>query len=261
MIFRVGPCEDGKRLDSFLRSRGVSRRLINSLKHLDNGMTRRGETVRTVDRVFAGDEINLYEPSQVRSSEDTGVPVLYEDEHCIVFSKPAFMPCHRSPKHYDDTLEIEFHKLFPELPMRCINRLDKNTSGCVIAAKTLAGASWLQRSVSKVYVGITKHSGLAGGRICAPIAREEGSTVKRCVRADGKFAATTFKTVENMVNASGAGDSFFAAIIYGNINNLNENESLELALAAGNITIKSKETISSELSIENLKNIVKEENS
>ena len=59
MIFRVGPCEDGKRLDSFLRSRGVSRRLINSLKHLDNGMTRRGETVRTVDRVFAGDEINL----------------------------------------------------------------------------------------------------------------------------------------------------------------------------------------------------------
>ncbi|MBQ6633945.1 MAG: RluA family pseudouridine synthase [Ruminococcus sp.] len=200
MIFRVGPCEDGKRLDSFLRSRGVSRRLINSLKHTENGMTRRGETVRTVDRVFAGDEIDLYEPSQVRSSEDTGVPVLYEDEHCIVFSKPPFMPCHRSPKHYDDTLEIEFHKLYPELPMRCINRLDKNTSGCVIAAKTLAGASWLQKSVSKVYVGITKRSGLAGGRICAPIARQEGSTVKRCVRADGKFAATTFKTVENINN-------------------------------------------------------------
>ena len=70
-----------------------------------------------------------------------------------------------------------------------------------------------------------------------------------------------FKPIENMVNASGAGDSFFAAIIYGNINNLNENESLELALAAGIITIKSKETISSELSIENLKKIVNEENS
>ena len=76
-----------------------------------------------------------------------------------------------------------------------------------------------------------------------------------------KIIRKQFKTVENMVNASGAGDSFFAAIIYGNINNLNENESLELALAAGIITIKSKETISSELSIENLKNIVKEENS
>ena len=64
-----------------------------------------------------------------------------------------------------------------------------------------------------------------------------------------------------MVNASGAGDSFFATIIYGNINNLDENESLEMALAAGIITIKSKGTISPEFSIENLKNIVNEENS
>ena len=69
-----------------------------------------------------------------------------------------------------------------------------------------------------------------------------------------------FRPVENMVNASGAGDSFFATIIFGNINKLNEIESLELALAAGIITIKSKETISPELSIENLKNIVDEEN-
>jgi len=69
-----------------------------------------------------------------------------------------------------------------------------------------------------------------------------------------------FRQIENMVNASGAGDSFFATIIFGNINKLNEIESLELALAAGIITIKSKETISPELSIENLKNIVDEEN-
>ena len=76
-----------------------------------------------------------------------------------------------------------------------------------------------------------------------------------------KIIRKQFKSVENMVNASGAGDSFFATIIYGNINNLNENESLEMALAAGIITIKSKGTISPELSIENLKNIVNEENS
>ena len=69
-----------------------------------------------------------------------------------------------------------------------------------------------------------------------------------------------FRPVENMVNDSGAGDSFFATIIFGNINKLDEIESLELALAAGIITIKSKETISSELSIENLKNIVNVEN-
>ena len=69
-----------------------------------------------------------------------------------------------------------------------------------------------------------------------------------------------FKPIKSMVNASGAGDSFFATIIFGDINNLNENESLELAMAAGILTVKSKETISPELSIENLKNIVFEEN-
>lgn len=68
-----------------------------------------------------------------------------------------------------------------------------------------------------------------------------------------------FKPVENMVNASGAGDSFFATIIYGNMKNLNEIESLELAMAAGILTVKSKETISPELSVENLKKIVIEE--
>ena len=69
-----------------------------------------------------------------------------------------------------------------------------------------------------------------------------------------------FKPIKSMVNASGAGDSFFATIIFGDINNLKENESLELAMAAGILTVKSKETISPELSIEILKKIVVEEN-
>jgi pseudouridine kinase len=69
-----------------------------------------------------------------------------------------------------------------------------------------------------------------------------------------------FRPVENMVNASGAGDSFFATIIFGNIKKLDEEESLELAMAAGILTVKSSETISPELSFENLKKIVNEEN-
>ena len=68
-----------------------------------------------------------------------------------------------------------------------------------------------------------------------------------------------FKPVEKMVNASGAGDSFFATIIFGNIKNLTEEQSLELAMAAGILTVKSSETISPELSLENLKKIIIEE--
>lgn len=68
-----------------------------------------------------------------------------------------------------------------------------------------------------------------------------------------------FRPVINMVNASGAGDSFFATIIFGEINGFSEEEFLELALAAGILNVKCKETISPELSLENLKKIVKEE--
>ena len=57
-----------------------------------------------------------------------------------------------------------------------------------------------------------------------------------------------FKPVEKMVNTSGAGDSFFATVIFGNIKNLTEEQSLELAMAAGILTVKSSETISPELS-------------
>ena len=68
-----------------------------------------------------------------------------------------------------------------------------------------------------------------------------------------------FKPVESMVNASGAGDSFFATIIFGDINKFSEEESLEFAMAAGILTVKSKETISTELSYDNLKKIINEE--
>ena len=68
-----------------------------------------------------------------------------------------------------------------------------------------------------------------------------------------------FKPVEKMVNASGAGDSFFATVIFGNIKNLTEEQSLELAMAAGILTVKSSETISPELSLDNLKKIIIEE--
>ena len=69
-----------------------------------------------------------------------------------------------------------------------------------------------------------------------------------------------FKPVEKMVNASGAGDSFFATVIFGNIKNLKEEKSLELAMAAGILTVKSSETISPDLSLENLQKIINEEN-
>ncbi len=202
MILTVEEAENGKTLDEFLRGRGVSRRLITRLKRTELGLTREGELIRSIDRVFSDDRIELRETDRERGHEQPGVPVLFEDEHCMVFDKPPFMPCHQSMKHYDDTLANEFFKAYPSLPFRSINRLDRNTSGCAAAAKSRLAAFSLQRSIKKVYVGILPHIDSAGGRICAPIARERESAILRCVRDDGAFAATTFYKLADSGNLS-----------------------------------------------------------
>ena len=50
----------------------------------------------------------------------------------------------------------------------------------------------LQKSFEKTYVGIIKDLPHCGGRICAPIAREQETIIKRCVRADGQYSATDY---------------------------------------------------------------------
>ena len=194
MIIRIIPAENGRKLAEVLRGRGVSRRLITRLKRAPMGMTRGGELIRSIDAVYENDEIVLSEPYRKAFAEASPaeVPVLYEDEHCVVFDKPPFMPCHQSMKHYGDTLANVFAAHCPDTVFRCINRLDKNTSGCVLIAKSSLAAFSLQKSCRKLYIGIMPHTDSAGGRICAPIARERDSAIKRCVREDGVYAATTF---------------------------------------------------------------------
>lgn len=67
-----------------------------------------------------------------------------------------------------------------------------------------------------------------------------------------------FKEVDNMVNASGAGDSFFAAIVYSHVNNLDIDDTIDNALGAGIAAIMCEETINPKLSIKYLKRIIKE---
>ena len=67
-----------------------------------------------------------------------------------------------------------------------------------------------------------------------------------------------FKRIDNVVNASGAGDSFFAVLIYSFINHIDNKHSLELANAAGQLAIKSLSVIPNNLSVKILEEIVKE---
>ncbi len=208
--------DSGKTCGDFLRGRGVSRRLIVKAKRIDGGITRRGELVRTTDRIEAGDVIVLSqeEGGDIVPNGKLRAEVVYEDEDTVVFDKPAGMPVHPSAGHRDDTLGNLFAAMYPGLTFRPINRLDKDTSGLCAAAKSAYAAGRLSGNISKVYYAVTEGTPVPGDVksglseavwrrepsgeyvIDAPIGRAEGSVILREVRADGKAAATRYTIIK-----------------------------------------------------------------
>ena len=112
----------------------------------------------------------------------------------MVFDKPPAMTVHPSMKHHGDTLGNHFAALYPQLTFRPVNRLDRDTSGCVLIAKSQYAAAALQRKYEKEYLALCcGHP--QSGVIDAPIAREQGSLIKRCVRGEGRPSVTRFEVI------------------------------------------------------------------
>ena len=189
--------EDGRSVKDILRARGFSRRLLTKLK-LSDGICLDGAKIRVTAPAYEGQKITVTEPGQTAPEPNPllDVPVLYEDGDVIVFDKPADMPVHESINHRGDTLANFFVCRCKGLTFRTVNRLDRDTAGCVCVAKTRYAANALAGSISKVYCGLIPPTKLSGGRVCAPIARERESVILRCVRADGKYSATCWQVIE-----------------------------------------------------------------
>lgn len=207
--FDVSVQDDGLNCGEFLKRHDVSRRLMTRLKRTEKGITRNGETIRTVDTVHAGDIIALrcVDESLLEPNSGLNVPIVYEDSRVIIFNKPAGMPVHPSIKHQGDTLGNCFAAMYPGLTFRPVNRLDRDTSGLCAAAKSEYAASLLSGTISKVYFAVTGgkpvpheiddpcikwYSNGNSFRIEAPIGRAGESIIRREVRSDGQYAATEY---------------------------------------------------------------------
>ena len=181
--------------EQFLRRhKGVSHRMLVRLKRLPNGICCNGRQIRTIDMVQFGDEIVLTDcevPSALAPSA-AAVPVLGETDSYIVYNKPAGMPVHPSQGHHGDTLGNVFAAQFPQLPFRPVYRLDSDTSGICLVAKSAYAAGQLQGSTRKTYLALVCGELSTGGTVDAPIGRAEGSVLCRCVRPEGKPAVTHY---------------------------------------------------------------------
>lgn len=196
--FAADKCDDGITVGELLRKNGVSRRLMVKLKRAENGITRFGEHMRTIDRVKAGDVISLKiaDEKLLDANPALSAAVAYEDDDVAVFDKPADMPVHPSAKHREDTLGNCFSAMYDGLAFRPINRLDKDTSGLCAVAKNPHAANVLQNEVKKVYYAVVCGKISEDGVIDAPIARAADSVIKRVVREDGQRAVTEYHVIK-----------------------------------------------------------------
>lgn len=195
--FTVGKEADEYTAEKFLRSCGVSRRLLVKLKRIEGGITRNGQLLRSCDIVREGDIVVLKESGKEYDdiSERITVPKIYEDDDTVVYDKPYNMPVHPSQRHREHTLYSAFTSEYKGLVFRPINRLDKDTTGLCIVAKSSYSAAALQKSYEKVYYAAVCGKITEKGMINAPIGREGESVIKRCVTPDGKNAVTEYEPV------------------------------------------------------------------
>ncbi len=204
---------DGVRLEQYLRSaHGYSGRILTKIKKSPEYVLKNGSHIRVVDPVFAGDEVRITLEDTVRTPPNPAlrVPIVYEDDDVIVFDKPAGMPMHPSRNHAMDTLGNFFaaycERTGQELVFRPVVRLDADTTGLCIAAKNMLSASRLAGRVGKEYLALAENGEVPlpdSGVIDAPIARENGDGIRRCVDfAAGKRAVTHYEVLRRGKQAS-----------------------------------------------------------
>lgn len=211
MIFHYQISENynNKTIDFFLRQTGYSRRLIIDLKETEDGILLNEEpaftNVKLKTRDFLKIRLPLEEPSEHIIPVPLPFPVIYEDEHILAVNKPADMPIHPSVNNHENTLANAAAFYFKEqgIPFvfRCVNRLDRDTTGLVLLAKHQLSGCILseavkQRQVHREYMAICQGYIEEPGTIDYPIGRLPGSAIMRCVDMEhGEHAITHYTPV------------------------------------------------------------------
>lgn len=166
--------------------------------------------------IHTGEHIEIFIKETV--ANESLVPVqldfdiVYEDEDILLVNKPANMPIHQSINNYENSLAnaLAYYYRNESSPFifRCINRLDKDTSGLTLIAKNPLSAAILskamkERQIKRTYTAIVE--GIFNdkeGRIEAPIARKKESCIERCVDFEnGQRAITNYKVIKELENS------------------------------------------------------------
>jgi len=175
----------------------------------EGGLTLDGKSVKPRDKVFGGEAVivSVEEASETDAAEDIPLDVVFEDEHILVINKPPGLVVHPGAGNPSGTLLNALLAHAPEVAhiprAGIVHRLDKDTSGLMVVAKTLEAQNVLvrdlqAREVSRIYEAIVYGVvSPAEGVIEGSIGRHPVHRKKMAIRPEGKEARTHYRVLES----------------------------------------------------------------
>jgi len=176
---------------------------------IKNGnVTVNNQHVKAKEKMFGGETViidAMRKTQPVWQPQAIQLDIIYEDEALLVINKPPGMVVHPAPGNPDNTLLNAILHHAPDLAplprVGIIHRLDKNTSGLLVIAKTHAALMNLSkqmksRRISRIYQAIVCGTLLSGGTIEAPVGRNPVQRKRMAVIETGKPAVTHYRVIE-----------------------------------------------------------------
>jgi len=159
-------------------------------------------------RVVGGEQVQIDAQLQVETAvqpQPIPLDVRFEDRHLLVINKPPGLVVHPAAGNPEGTLQNALLYHYPELAAvpraGIVHRLDKDTSGLMVVARSLSAHSSLveqlqARSVHREYLALVQAVVVAGGSVEAPIGRHPRDRLRMAVVSSGKPAITHYRVLE-----------------------------------------------------------------
>lgn len=207
VLYQINSLEKPQKISGFLKEKGYSQQNLVDLRKNEQAICLNGTYVHMNHMLAEGDVLTVW----IRETENSGqirpvklpFSIVYEDEDLLVINKPAGMPVHPSRGNPENSLGNALAWYFKEqgvpFVFRCINRLDRDTTGALILAKNPLSAAILsvqmkKRQILRTYLALVDGLLPDSGTINAPIARMEGSVITREVNfGTGESAITHYE--------------------------------------------------------------------
>jgi 23S rRNA pseudouridine1911/1915/1917 synthase len=208
LSLRIPETQAGQRLDQALAillpdySRSRLKGWIESGQVLVDGGARRPR-----DKVFGGEAVEVaatLPAGDPARPQPIPLAIVHEDEHVLVLDKPAGLVVHPGAGNPDSTLQNALLAHDPALAVLpragIVHRLDKDTSGLLIVARTIAAHTALvrmleEREIHREYEAICRGVMTGGGTVDAPIDRHPTDRVRMAIREGGREAITHYRVI------------------------------------------------------------------